>query len=87
MENRPAYTILQKIVRMRTHLLNNKIGKRNLDLILRLDKIKIWVDAWPNAPETGCINYIRKHYADLMLLIPNCKASNKLIDELNTLLK
>lgn len=85
--NRPAYTLLKKIVRMRTYLLYNNIGKRNLELILKLDKIKIWVDAWPNAPEHGCINFMRKNYAELMQLIPACKASEKLITELNLLIK
>ena len=77
---RPAYNLLKKIIRMRTYLLNNKIGKRNLELINKLDKIAIWVNAWPDAKEPGCINFIRQHYNDLMLLIPSCKASEKLIN-------
>lgn len=85
--DRPAYTLLQKIVRMRTYLLNNNIGKRNLQLINKLDKIKIWIDAWPNAPEHGCIKFIKGHYDELLQIIPACKASNKLITELNSLLK
>lgn len=87
MQDRPAYTLLQKIVRMRTYLLLNNIGKRNLVLLDNLNKIKIWVDAWPNAPEHGCIKFINKHYAELMQIIPSCPASNKLITELNTLIK
>jgi hypothetical protein len=85
--NRPAYTLLKKIVRMRTYLLNNKIGKRNLELVNKLDKIAIWVNAWPNAPEHGCINYMKQHYNDLMMLLPSCKAADKLVAELNTLTK
>jgi hypothetical protein len=85
--NRPAYNLLKKITRMRTYLLNNNIGKKNLELILKLDKISIWVNAWPNAPENGCINYIRKNYNDLVVLIPSCNASKKLMFELNSLVK
>lgn len=87
--DRPVYTLLKKIVRMRTYLLNNKLGKRNLTLILKLEEINRWLTAWPNAPESGCINYARKHYNDLMMLIPSskCNASFKLITELNALLK
>jgi hypothetical protein len=84
---RPAYTLLKKIVRMRTYLIKKHIGKHNLQLIIKLDKISVWLDAWPNAPEHGCINFMKQNYADLMMLIPSCKAGSKLVSELNSLTK
>jgi hypothetical protein len=73
-----------KIVRMRTFLNKHNIAYSSKEIQQNLTTISNWANAWPNASESGCANFISKNYAALLSLLPSnkCKSTTSLQNQL-----
>jgi hypothetical protein len=73
-----------KIVRMRTFLNKYNIAYSSKEIQQNLTTISNWANAWPNASESGCANFISKNYAALLSLLPSnkCKSTTSLQNQL-----
>lgn len=73
-----------KIIRMRTFLNKYNIAYSSKEIQINLTKISAWANAWPNASESGCANFIRKNYTEILSLLPSnkCKSTTSLQNQL-----
>lgn len=79
------YTILRKIANMRKSCLQKQIGNTT-DLVRhKYAALQNYVNCTANYSEEAIKAYIKKHYADLLIVVPANQAGKKLITELNQL--
>lgn len=78
--------ILKKIVRTREHLIRTKkSGKPVAEVAPKLNKVKRWLEFYPNASAKGVMVFYRNHKDEIMSLIPGtgCKSRESILKELN----
>lgn len=78
-----AYQFLTKVRNMRKKCLDKNIGNTADNVKYKFSELNNYVQSTANYSEEAIKVWIRKHYNDLILLIPSNAQAKNLINQLN----
>ena len=82
-----ARAYMDKVIRIRTHLLVSQRGKRGSERMWHLIKgLSGWLELWRNATPEQCRQYLSAHRDKFLELIPANQGQQSLIAEMNSII-